>query len=283
MTSAASAVTGLIFDIAHYTIHDGPGIRTTVFLKGCPARCLWCCSPESQKGVPELARKKERCLGCDVCHDEPTQCPGEALQWIGRSVTVEDLLREVEKDRPFWRRSGGGVTLSGGEPLFQPQFVKVFLQACRDRNIHTALESCLFCKKDVLEDLMDLVDYIQFDLKAMDRERHFRLTGVDNQVVLDNAAILLQSSKPLLVRIPLVPGCNDDEANLRELGAFLGRHRRGAPLEVLPYHRMGVGLYEDLGRTYPLPDTLAPTEEQMEKALKILREYPIEVINEGGR
>lgn len=269
MSSGTADEKGMIYKIARYAIHDGPGIRTTVFLKGCPARCLWCCNPESQRREPELAKKVELCR----------TCPADALEWIGREITASDLLREVEPDRPFWRRSGGGVTLSGGEPLFQPRFVKRFLQLCREKHIHTALESSLFGDWKFLEELMDLVDFFQFDLKAMDPGEHLQLTGLDNRVILDNAARLLRSDKPLLARIPLVPGCNDGESNLRELGAFLERHRPGAHLEVLPYHRMGVGRYEELGRPYPLPDTLPPTEEEMERALGILKDYAIRVIN----
>ena len=270
---------GMIYKIARYAIHDGPGIRTTIFLKGCPARCLWCCNPESQRSEPELVKKREQCRACPTCSGEPEVCPAGALEWIGREITARDLLKEVEPDRPFWRRSGGGVTLSGGEPLFQPRFVKRFLQLCRDKHIHTSLESSLFCTKEILEELMNLVDFFQFDLKAMDPEKHLQLTGLDNHVILDNAATLLRSDKLLIARIPLVPGYNDGEANLRELGAFLERHRPGASLEILPYHRMGVGRYEELGRPYPLPDTLPPTEGEMDRALRILKDYPIRVIN----
>lgn len=278
MESQAKSQEGIIFKIAHYAIHDGPGIRTTVFLKGCPARCLWCCSPESQLPGLEMAKKKEKCLSCVSCCHDPEKCPGEALEWIGRQVSTEELLAEVQRDAPFWRRSGGGVTLSGGEPLAQPAFAEAFLKLCKARHIHTAIETCLFCKKETLEKVSGFLDFIQFDLKAMDPKLHRELTGLDNRGILENARFLLGSGKPLLVRFPLVLGCNDGEENLREMGAFLGECKPGVELEILPYHRMGIGRYEELGRTYPLPDTTSPTREELENAARILQEYPVRVI-----
>lgn len=283
METGTESETGTIFRIARYTIHDGPGIRTTVFLKGCPARCLWCCSPESQLPGLEMAKKKERCRACDPCCGDPEKCPGEALEMIGRQLSPAELLAEVKPDAPFWRRSGGGVTISGGEPLAQPGFVAAFLKLCKARYIHTAMETSLFCSRETLERVMDLLDFVQFDLKAMDPHLHRELTGLDNAVILENARILLHGGKPLLARIPLVPGCNDGEDNLRALGAFLGEHRPGIELEILPYHRMGVGRYEDLGREYALPDTKPPAREEMERAERILMEYPVEVTRKGGR
>ncbi len=274
---------GIIFRIAHYTIHDGPGIRTTVFLKGCPARCLWCCSPESQLAGLEMAKKEDRCLSCVSCCEDPDKCPGEALEKIGRFVSPEELLKEVQRDAPFWRRSGGGVTLSGGEPLMQPEFLFAFLALCKSRHIHTAIETCLFCRRETLEKAMEFLDFIQFDLKAMDSGLHRELTGLGNEAILENARFLLASDKPLLVRIPLVPGCNDGEENLRALGSFLGAHRPGVELEILAYHRMGTGRYEELGRKYALPDTKPPTREEMERAERILKEYPIKVTRQGGQ
>lgn len=283
MESGIASRAGTIFRIGRYTIHDGPGIRTTVFLKGCPARCLWCCSPESQLPRTEMAKKKERCLSCASCLEDPEKCPGEALETIGRIVSPEELFQDVRKDAPFWRRSGGGVTLSGGEPLMQAEFLVAFLALCKSHHIHTAIETSLFCRKETLERVMGLLDFVQFDLKAMDPRLHRELTGLDNAVILENARTLLHSDKPLLARIPLVPGCNDGEENLRALGAFLGEHRPGVELEILPYHRMGVGRYEELGMEYALPGTQSPTREEMERAENILREYPIKVARQGGR
>lgn len=283
METGTEKPTGTIFRIARYAIHDGPGIRTTVFLKGCPARCLWCCSPESQLSRPEMAKRKDRCMNCEPCSDDPEKCPGEALEMIGTRVSPEELLEKVRRDAPFWRRSGGGVTISGGEPLARPDFVEAFLELCMARHIHTAIETCLFCRKETLERISSLADFIQFDLKAMDAGLHRELTGLDNTGILENARFLLQSEKPLLARIPLVPGCNDGEENLRALGSFLGEHRPGVELEILSYHRMGIGRYEDLGREYPLPDAKPPTREELERAERILQQYPIRVTRQGGQ
>jgi len=282
MEIGTGSETGTIFRIARYTIHDGPGIRTTVFLKGCPARCLWCCSPESQLFGPEIAKKREHCRTCDPCCGDPEKCPGEALETIGRRVSPEELLAEVMRDAPFWRRSGGGVTISGGEPLAQPGFLAAFLELCKARYIHTAIETSLFSSRPTLERVLNLLDFVQFDLKAMDPRLHRELTGFDNAEILDNARFLLRGGKPLLARIPLVPGCNDGQENLRALGAFLGEHRPGVELEILAYHRMGVGRYEDLGREYALPGTKPPAQEEMERAESILGEYPIKVTRQGG-
>ncbi|MCF7935984.1 MAG: glycyl-radical enzyme activating protein [Synergistales bacterium] len=185
------------------------------------------------------------------------------------------------RDYPFWRRSGGGVTLSGGEPLAQPQFAQEFLALCKVRNVHTAIETCLFCGSKLLDDVVQYVDYVQFDMKEMDPARHKELTGLDNDIILENAARLLAGDKALLVRLPYIPGCNDSEDNLRALGRFLESRRPGVQLELLPYHRMGVGRYEGLGMTYLLPDTKPPTKEDVADAADILSEYSVNVFTEG--
>ena len=252
------AVKGRIFNIAHYAVHDGPGIRTTVFLKGCPARCLWCCSPQSQ------SFEIERSAG------------GEKI--FGRDVTAAELFAEVRRDAPFWRRSGGGVTLSGGEVMAQPDFAAAFLDLCRAHNVHTAIESCLFASLETVTRIAERTDFIQFDLKAMEPSLHRRLTSLGNENILENAAALLRSGKPVLVRFPLIPGLNDTEENLRATGLFLEGARAGVSLEILRYHRMGVGLYEELGRRYPLPDVEPPTDDEYARAKKILSDYKIMVL-----
>lgn len=250
---------GRIYNIAHYALHDGPGIRTTVFLKGCHARCLWCCNPQSQ------------------CFEIERSASGNKI--YGRDVRASELFEEVRRDAPFWRRSGGGVTLSGGEVLAQPDFSAEFLALCRTRGVRTAIESCLYASWETVRRVTDLVDYIQFDLKAMDEELHRRLTSVGNGEILYNAASLLRDrNKRVLVRLPLIPGLNDSESNLRATGLFLEQEREGVTLEILKYHRLGVGVYEELGRAYPLPDIMPPSEEQYQNARNILSEYKINVL-----
>lgn len=248
---------GRIFNIAHYAVHDGPGIRTSAFLKGCPARCLWCCSPQSQSFEIERSFVSGKLFG--------------------RDLDARELFDEVRRDAPFWRRSGGGVTLSGGEALAQPDFAAEFFSICRANNVHTALETCLFAEADAMDRVVSLCDYVQFDIKTMDPERHKRLTGLDNRWILANAARLLASDKTLLVRYPLVPGINDGRKELEALGRFLETARSGVSLELLRYHKLGVGLYEELGRPYALGGVEPPTDEEFSRAIAILKEFNIHV------
>ncbi|MDL2263920.1 glycyl-radical enzyme activating protein [Synergistaceae bacterium OttesenSCG-928-I11] len=295
---------GAIFKISSYSLHDGPGIRTTVFMKGCPARCLWCCSPESQSFEREIAVNTSTCVACgrcaavcpkgalscafggtavdrskcDLCGNCVVACPKDAIEIVGTELTPQELFDLVRKDEPFWRRSGGGVTLSGGEVLAQPDFAIAFLDLCRSRGIHTAIETCLFADTRTTAEVAKRADFVQFDIKAISPELHRRLTSLDNARILDNAIQLLQSDLELLVRYPLVPGCNDDEAELDALGGFCSHNRRDVSVELLPYHSMGAGRYAALGRTYALPDTKPPTAAEMERAADILRRHPLNVI-----
>ena len=249
---------GVIFNLAHYAVHDGPGIRTTVFLKGCPLRCIWCCSPQSQSFEPERSLTNEKVYG--------------------REVSADELFAEVSRDAPFWRRSRGGVTLSGGEVLAQPDFAVEFLGICREHNVHTAIETSLFAASDVFRRVADAADLIQFDLKAMDGVLHKKLTGQDNEMILRNAAWLLQSGRECLVRCPMVPGVNDADKELHALGAFVEKHRERACVEILKYHRLGVGIYDELGRIYALPDVQPPTDAEISRAKEILSGYRINVL-----
>ncbi len=249
---------GIIFNLAHFAVHDGPGIRTTVFLKGCPLRCAWCCSPQSQSFEIEHSQISEKVYG--------------------RKVSAEDLFAEVVRDAPFWRRSGGGVTLSGGEVLSQPDFAVEFLGLCRENNVHTAIETSLFASAGVFRSVVSAADLIQFDIKAMNADLHRKLTGQDNGSILQNAAWLLESNKDCLVRFPMVPGVNDSEEELRSLGAFVEKHREWACVEILKYHRLGVGIYDELGRSYTLPDVKPPTEAEAAKAKEILGGYKVKVL-----
>jgi pyruvate formate lyase activating enzyme len=298
------AESGIIFDIKRYAIHDGPGIRTTVFLKGCPLRCQWCANPESQKKSAEIAFMASECIGCggcaDICpekaisieNDRPVrdpimcascgscadQCPAEALQVMGRSTTADAVFDEISADQPFWERSGGGITLSGGEPLMQLEFAAALLRRCRENYLHTVLDSCLHVPTQSLEAVNADVNLFLCDLKLMSAPRHRELTGFSNELILQNLTLLLKSDRDVLVRRPLIPGLNDDADELNALGLFLESLRPGVQLELLPYHRLGESKFERLGREYLLSEIKPPGKEEMTRAGQILGKYDIEVV-----
>lgn len=267
--------TGLVFGVQRYSLHDGPGIRTVVFLKGCPLRCTWCCNPESQGSAPELAFNPSRCLGPELCGRCVGACPEGALTGVapqpGRCVgcfacveacpagartvygqhrTVDDVLREVEADDLFYARSGGGLTLSGGEPLAQPDFALALLREAKARRLHTALETCGHVTWKTLEAASRHLDVLLFDLKHADPVAHARHTGASNERILKNLARVRDTFPALAlhVRTPVIPGVNDDEATLDAIRALVPE---GATWERLPYHRMGQPKYGYLGRPVP--------------------------------
>ena len=271
---------GVIFDIQRYSIHDGPGIRTVVFLKGCPLCCQWCSNPEGQNPVPEMEFSSSRCERCgrcvEVCPQEAVNrvldcapaekldrracdlcglcveaCPSSALILSGRRVTVEEVMVEVKKDLAFYRRSGGGVTLSGGDPLAQPSFARALLGRCGEANIHTAIETCGHAPEQVFRQVVEPSDLVLYDLKHMDPVEHQRLTGASNAVVLRNLRALVWMGKPIVARLPLIPGRNDGEANLREIGSLLsGLGIR--EVHLMPFHQLGKDKYQRLGIRYEL-------------------------------
>jgi pyruvate formate lyase activating enzyme len=272
-----------------YSLHDGPGIRTTVFFKGCPLRCWWCHNPESQAPKPELMFFAERCLGCGDCIPV---CPESAVQWVngaisitsacrscgtcvdtcvagareivGRWMTVQETLAEIEKDIVFYDQSGGGVTFSGGEPLLQPLFLEALLDACRSRRIHTVVDTSGLAPRRVVERLAAKADLFYFDLKLVDRERHRHYTGVPNDAILENLRLLAERGAAIVVRVPVVPGINDDEENLRAMAAFLkplGLSR----VDLLPYHTIGLEKYRRLNLPNRMDGTKPPAPEHMRR------------------
>ncbi len=293
----------MIFDINHFSTHDGPGIRTTVFLKGCPLSCLWCHNPESQSSQPELMYHPNLCIGCLEClsvcpqaaisqnggslHTDLNQCDlcGEcvkvcfsaAREMIGSQSSVDDILKEIKKDISFYDQSDGGVTFSGGEPLLQPVFLCELLKACKELDIHTTVDTSGYASQKVLQELLPWVDLFLYDLKAMDETLHKRLTGVSNQLILENLRWLSKLGKKVIIRIPIVPGLNDSQQEMQQLAEFSAGLASLDQIELLPYHPIGIEKYSRLQRIYPLEETIAPTKESLQKIADFLRNYGLEV------
>lgn len=273
-------IKGFVFNIERFTLHDGPGIRTTVFLKGCPLRCAWCCNPESQTRFPQLSYFQEKCTGCERCLPlcpsgalrlvEPQkpiqvdfslcndcgQCVGacipQALVMIGEERSAADVASEVLRDFPFYTHSGGGVTLSGGEPLAQPLFSAEILRICHQADIHTTIQTCGYAKKDDIDRLIPWLDLVIYDLKLMDEEEHRRWTGKPNRRILENLAHIDSRKIPIVIQISLIPGVNDSEENLSAIFRFAKTLRSLQGISLLEYHSLGSGKYSRLGRRYSL-------------------------------
>jgi len=287
---------GIVFNIQKYSLHDGPGIRTIVFLKGCPLRCSWCSNPESQKPKPQLAYNANKCLSlencvrcvevcavgaiksgennriqvdrktCNDCLACVEGCPSQALNFYGETMTVAEVIRSVEEDAVFYSRSGGGLTLSGGEPMAQPGFTTAILEEARKRRIHTAMETCGQCAAEDLETACRHLNILLFDIKTMDPEKHEQATGVSNSRILENLLRIrkLFPELPILVRTPVIPGVNDHEEDIRRILQFI-QHMPNVRYELLPFHRMGKPKYEYLGGSFPMSD--APLDDQTFKRL----------------
>ena len=237
--------TGRIFDIQRFSIHDGPGIRTIVFLKGCFLRCRWCCNPESQEyRIQELTM-------------------GGVTKTVGRDVTVRELMLELEKERMYYQRSGGGITLSGGEAMAQPEFAEALLRACHDFGYNTAIETTAFANREVVARLIPHLDHILMDIKHMDSEKHKAYTGQPNEKILDNARYIAENAKHLIIRVPVVPGFNDTPAEIAAIAQFADALPGVHELHLLPYHRLGQDKYAGIGRTYTLPEILPPSAAHM--------------------
>lgn len=253
-------------------------MRSTVFLKGCPLSCVWCHNPESQAPGAEFMRLENRCMACGRCSEAElarrdirgrdaeavAACPTGALQQVGRCVEPAALVKELLKDRIFFDESGGGVTFSGGEPLLQTPFLTETLGRLRGEGVHTALDTCGFAAWEDLRAAARLASLVLYDLKLMDEDRHWLATGQSNRIILENLKALSGTHPNLWIRVPIIPGITDDEANLEATARFLGSLGGIRQVDLLPYHRTGVAKFARMGRTYPLPELQPPTPERLE-------------------
>ncbi len=300
---------GTVFDIQRYAIHDGPGIRTTVYFKGCPLICPWCHNPESQSPEPELYVDGERCIACGACVEACPQaepdaaatggrslpdqakclrcghcaeaCVTGARRMVGWSVSAGQLLEEILRDRPFYETSGGGVTFSGGEPLMQAEFLAAALAACRRQGLHTAVDTCGYAARGTIEAVSALTDLWLYDLKTLDPEQHARATGVALAPILENLRRLDHAGARVWIRIPLIPGFNDSDQDLDAMGSFVASLVHTRRVHLLPFHRGAEEKHRRLARGAGYARFAPPSGAWVDEAQRRLGGYGLEVVAGG--
>ena len=271
----------VIFDIQRGSYVDGPGIRTTVFFKGCNLRCAWCHNPESQSPKPQMMFHKNKCTGCGKCKEKcpnhlescelcgkcTLYCPGDAREICGKEYSVDAVMREILKDKAFYENSGGGVTFSGGECMLQIDFLEEILKACKENGIHTAVDTAGHVPFEYFERIIPYTDLFLYDVKCFDSDKHQRYTGVPNELILSNLKRLLEAGKTIWVRIPIIPTFNDSEDEMRRIKDFLLSCGDPEKIELLPYHAMGEHKYAAIGKEVQIFSV--PSEEKMSKLKRI--------------
>ncbi len=313
------SVRGKLYDIQGFSVHDGPGVRTTVFLKGCPLHCPWCHSPESQSFHTQMSYVSVRCIGTELCGACLRVCPAEALvegeaerdsggalirrvRWdsgkcrqcgacaqqcypgalslCGKDWSVEEVREVLRKDYSYFQSSGGGVTVSGGEPLSQPDFTLELLKEVKEDGIHTALDTTGYAPPEIVERVLPYTDLFLYDLKQMDSQAHKRIVGVPNERILENARLIARRGGKLQIRIPVIPGLNDASENLKQAAVFcVGLGEAVTLVQLLPYHHFGASKYERIQMRDPMPCGIEPpSEEQMQEYLELMKSYGLQVI-----
>ncbi|MDO9546799.1 MAG: glycyl-radical enzyme activating protein [Pelolinea sp.] len=301
-----ATISGYISNIERYTLHDGPGIRTTVFLKGCPLSCLWCSNPEMQVGYPQLAYFEERCNGCLRCIEKCPQnaisikqnclqvevdfvkcnhcgecvdtCNMDALVMIGKRVSVEEIMNTVTRDKVFYQHSNGGVTISGGEPLWQSDFSGEILRRCKENQIHTAIQSCGYGTKEQIDRIIPFLDLAIIDLKHYDSSAHHKLTGKGNEDIIENIKYIDNNKIPIVIQIPLIPGFNDSEETLKNIFNFTGNLKNALGVSLLQYHTMGVPKYKHIGISYIMPSIDSLPADYLKEKIESCKKYNLPII-----
>jgi len=303
-TGEGNGLKGRIFNIQRYSTEDGPGIRSTVFLKGCPLTCLWCANPESQKSYPQVGHRDSLCKQCgncvatckvqaislnpdgkgividrDLCNncgDCTKVCTESALTMHGKDYTLEEVFEEVKRDEMFYRNTGGGVTCSGGEPLAQPAFVAALFEKCRQVGIPTALDTTGHASRSALDQVLAYTDLLLFDLKCMDSNDSLAAVGQSNELMLENAEYAMKGDVPIIIRIPLIPGITEKTENLQKIAEFVKRVNPEIPINVLPYHRLGASKFRMMDMTYELDDLEPISKDRLAEVAGIFDSHGLE-------